>query len=480
MTLVQKRLATLGILVAVALSGAAMVVWQQDRTKIEELEARKANLILDMQSPTRVKELKLRRGEETITMKRMAETGELAWQIASPIPALADGQTVDAMLQHLADLESVQEVGEKAEDGSVIAPKDRNIFGLEPSRLSIEMTIEGKPATLLMGKKSSFDGNIYVGVAGSPAVWTVDGALEYQLDKNLFQWREKRLALFEGDKATKISVNLGGHLAYSLEKRDDDWWITHPAEFLAEASQINGIIAAMGSLRAKEFVVETGVAHHASDFGLENPAAGVSLEFAEGENPVEFHLGFIGEGADEAYFATLAAPSPIIRLPDNQALRKLAVKLDVLRDKRVSKFDREEVHQIRLVSGDVSMRFAKSRDAKLERDTWAMTSPETFRAQDSRLVGILYKLWAMKAKVIQVEEASDADRREYQLDKPSLSIELLDKGGAAIVSFAFGKVNGDAQFVSASNSKRIDMIESSLAEEISTKPQDYKEDESEG
>ncbi len=103
-----------------------------------------------------------------------------------------------------------------------------------------------------------------------------------------------------------------------------------------------------------------------------------------------------------------------------------------------------------MASNDLLLRFSKRFDADKGRDSWIMTEPRQADAKDSELFALLYKLWSLRAEVIEVEEASDAELAKRGLSPPKIRAELFDEEGSSLVELRFGEVAGEYRYVTSS------------------------------
>lgn len=346
------------------------------------------------------------------------------------------------------------------------------LFGLEPPRFTVTLTTAtGDVAVLLVGKKNAFDGSIYVKRDNSPDVIQVDGALEYQVDKDLYQLRDKRLLAFDEGEVARLTVHPADGPSYTVERRGEDFSILGTSPMPADRAQVTGMISALANVRAKEFVSEKATAEDLEKFALGRPAVRVGVHI--GDEVHELLLGRQQVGNDSVYYAARAGgETPILQLSSDWVFKKLNVSLDAILDKHVLRFDRDAVRTLKLTRGETALVFERARNAEDTRDEWTMLQPEPGEVDDATLAGILYRLWSMKAKTVIKEQATDEDLVSAGLGSPEIAIELGGADGAPLGVMRFtAELNGERL---ATSGRRIGLIDASAVSDLSFEPGDYR------
>jgi len=472
MTLIRRRLlglvATLGV---AAVAGG--VVWWQGRsletTQKDEAAQARVLRVADAKAVKRV-ELTTPAGRFTLVREGTAQ-GASAWSLEAPVRAGADGMAVDGLVNELVELKRTATLGDK--DPKIVA--DKALFGLAPPRFTVTLAAgDGPGETLLAGKKNSYDGSLYVQRQGESTVLLVPGALEYQLDKDLFKLRDKRVVAFESGDVLGLDVSVDGKPAYALERAGaDDWKLTAPRPVAADSVAVQGILSALSSASASRFVTEQAKPADLAAVGLAKPRATVTLRLRQGL-PRTVLLSEVTDAAAKKYYAALAGPSPVLELSSNWVLDKLVVDADTLRDKHTLPFVRDDVAALTLQGGDKTLAFARKVDGGAEH--WSLTAPEAAKAQDATLAGLLYRLWNLKAKRIVAEKVAPADLAKFGLDKPALRVTLTRTDGKPLGTFLFGKIEGDEQYALAEGHERVDLVDAAVAKDMPLDPASYKEE----
>jgi hypothetical protein len=480
MTLIQRRLTGLGVFVLVGGLGALLVLWQVRRSDSQSQEKNAAQKILRLDKVDSVRSIVLVTPTARFVLVRQAPTGETAWKLTSPIETLAEKSGVDGLLGQLSELRRSREVGEAQDDGRVIPPADLKLFELAPPRFTVAITTDdGVTEELHVGKKSSFDGSVFVTVEGKAEVSVVPGALEYQVDKDLFKLREKRLVIFEANDATRLVVTHVDAAAkkpqsYVVKRSGEDWLFEAPRLMPADPTQLSGILSALAGARAKSFVSERATAQELKRFRLDLPTAKVEVTTKE-EAPLVLLFSEVKTGDSTTYYATRGVDQPILELSSEWPFKKAVSNVDDLRDKRVLKMDRDAVRKLTLTKGETKLSFERRRDTDKDRDTWTMTEPFVRPVSDATLTGLIYNLGNLRGEHVLSWEATDSEWAEAGLDKPELQIAVGRDGDERMTTLLVAGIRDGGRIAASTQSRRIDLVDAARIADISFNPDDYKD-----
>lgn len=498
MTLVKKRLLSFGALVLAGCALGYVAVMQSDHLDEKAKADKTKTQLFNIADAGSIRVLRLTTPKGRIVVERDESAKGEVWMVTEPIRTRADSVAVNGIVEQLAQLQHtvvVQTDSVRSNEGPAkpavasVAKNTENaggnneelaVFGLAPARFTVTLVEKsGHESTLEVGKRSSFDGSLFVRRDRASNVLVVPGSLEYQLDKELFDLRDKRLVSFEPNEVTKLSVKSEGKATYTVVKEGERYKLSEPIAVAADNETVSMLLSALTTSNAKNFVAEKTTADEMRRFGLERPQLDLAIELSVG-SPLRLLIGEVrngdGDKAVRTYYATLAGGAgPVVELSSNWLVEKVAVSADSLRDKRVLPFEREQVARLVLRKGETSLTFERKNDG--DNHSWAITKPAAAKVQDAALTGIIYRLAKLKAKRIHSEVATASDKQAKKLDNPALVVELFATNGTAIGSLSFGATEGDEQFASGSPGDRIDVVEKSFADEISLDPASYKETE---
>lgn len=455
--------------------GIGFALWQDTRITEQRQAEEAANKLLPLEDLDAVTRLNLFVGDRTFTLEKQGTSEGSHWVITAPVHTPAEDSTINAMVRHFVELKHKATVDQGSQEGR--AELDLALFGLQPPRFKVVLTDpQGTSHGLLVGKRNSFDGSIYVQQEGSNSVHLVAGSIEYQVDKTLFQLRDRRLLAFGADGVNKLQVRLGSSNGYTLERRDQALWLTEPKKWLADSTAGDGVISALGSIRAKAFVSEAATGEEMAKYHLEKPAVLATAHLTASGEPVEIRLGREQGSDDSPLFATLGVGAPILEVTNTAILRTVVTGASDLRDKHVLRFERSDVAQLSIEKGDHKLSLEKRPQENNE--TWFLTAPKVTKAMDSEVSGLLYRLWSLEAtRVAHDAPTSPQDVAAMGLDSPGQTVELFDREGESLGALLFGFTDGDQQYVKTRDSGRVDRVPKTVAEEISVDISDYQDAE---
>jgi len=248
--------------------------------------------------------------EEAVTV-RLERDGDV-WHVTSPVEAEADQNAVRTALEKLSELEVT----------GVAATNSDNHDRLEVSEAKgIRVVVhgaEGEVANMFVG---AYRGrSTMVRLEGSDVVATVAGSIKYAFNKELKDWRNRRVVDEEPSRVRQIHfASANGEFRFA-RNAEDEWEQRPVGEEEPEpierfgSSKVQSIVSSVARMRATSFA-EAGV--DAASAGLTEPSGTLTLFLAsedeeaapepEGEEPESGEPE--GETAD-----TAAPPAPMERI----------------------------------------------------------------------------------------------------------------------------------------------------------------------
>lgn len=426
-------------------------------------------------------ELRLRGPQGTLTLRRVApdpnasadttahELGDGAWQLwpaedATPVPA--DASTVRATLQATCEL---------AQLGNALAlPADANLadFGLNPPRHTLQLRDANDAAqTLEAGNKSPFDGSLYVRRGAQDAVRRVDGAFAFQLERDAFALRDKRLLRLEPRALQSVRLEPGAHqdagtkiAPFTLTRTPEGQLLAaRGRQELADPAAAQGLLAAVAQLQAQRFVADAPDAAARARFGLTRPHLLVHVGGPAGVSvPVRF--GRLTLGGEVHHFVQAGAEtSPIAELPSAWVVEKLERGADELRDMRVLALEPDAVGSFTVTDGHGAaartLRFARHGDPDVPMGRQAFVAevrpgvaqagananaPAAPGAQPvhnldvQRVATTLNRLCALRADRFDDAPADAARRRSAGVEPPAVQLVFEGADGETLATLALG------------------------------------------
>ena len=200
---------------------------------------------------------------ELATKKQNIEFGrnKQEWQIVKPKPLRADNFQVEEIVRKLRDTKM------EASSTDADAKKSATAFASGTPVASAKVTDTASTQELQIRKNKD---DYYAKSTAVPGIYKVSSDLGKELDKNLDDFRNKKLFDFGYDDPSKVEVHDGAK-AYFLTKGGQDWWSADSKKM--ESSSVQALVDKIRELSASKFV----------DSGFTEPAIEVSVTSNDGK-----------------------------------------------------------------------------------------------------------------------------------------------------------------------------------------------------
>ncbi len=235
---------------------------------------------------------------------RLEPDGE-EFRIVEPLDAGADRDAVEGLLSSL-ELARVER--------RIEAPEDLAPYGLDPPRATVTAILapSGEERALAIGGTHPIGGSVYVLLPESGDVGVVSSAIGDAADRDLFALRDKSLLTIDPWKATSVRIERGTG-SVLLEKPATGWRMLEPIPAPADGPTVTDLLGAVDRLRATEFVAESPSAQDLRRFGLDPPAARVSVmqNGWEEERTISF-----GAAVGDDRYVRRGAGGAVVKVPD--------------------------------------------------------------------------------------------------------------------------------------------------------------------
>jgi len=251
-------------------------------------------------------------GKDPFVLEKRGED----WHLAKPIEERADKSTASSVLSTLRNVRA-----ESFEQERVAALADH---GLDQPALHAVVEVQGQEGPVELWVAAPPEGTEDVAKVtllasagvGQP-VAKVKGHVVKNVDKSLFDLRDKQLLRFERKAVRRIKVTRGESF-YIVEGEGDpvEWQLAAPKQGAVKKHKVSSLLSSLSYLKAKEFADEAPGA--LAPFGLEKPERQVEL-FGEENKPLATLL--VGQAEGEFYFAKGAAQQRVSKIDKKAADR---------------------------------------------------------------------------------------------------------------------------------------------------------------
>jgi hypothetical protein len=200
---------------------------------------------------------------ELVTKKQDIEFGrnKQEWQIIKPKPLRADNFQVEEIVRKLRDAKM------DASSTDAEAKKALAAFASATQVATAKVTDTASTQELQVRKNKD---DYYAKSTTVSGIYKVSSDLGKELDKNLDDFRNKKLFDFGYDDPGKVEVHDGAK-AYFLTKGGQDWWSADSKKM--ESSSVQALVDKIRELSASKFV----------DSGFNSPAIEVSVTSNDGK-----------------------------------------------------------------------------------------------------------------------------------------------------------------------------------------------------
>ncbi len=467
MAMTQRTRSLVNLLVLAALTAAAGLFAyygvHQKQEKEKAAKELKAKLFPDLEKAKLTQLTVTAKGQTTV----LAYTKQPeAWNLVSPVNALADKAVVDALVEKLVSLQSKAVVAEKC--------TELDKYGLgKPSMKLVAKTEDGKEHVLRTGDENSFDNSMYAATADSTDVLQLEGGFKWALEKDTFDLRDKRVVPVGEGEVAGLEVTLDG-VRWAVNKADGQWKVTTPYLDAADEQTVNRLVGAVRNLRALRFETDTASAEQVAAFGLATPRLDGVVTLTSGTK-VGFSFSQAELGGSKKTFGRRREATFIAEVPES-VFTDLTVKPADLRDKTLVAFEKNQVAKATFGIGTEAFTLERT---KVEGDAgpgedWTITAPTPGNVRKWKMSSVLWGLSSLKAKSIVEDQATDL--AQYGLDKPTRTVVLFGQDGKELASVAFGKDNAEGNvFARNTATQRVLEIEKARMGELPASRADLEE-----
>lgn len=379
-------------------------------------------------------------GEAPLHYEFLKKDGQ--WKMTSPVSA----KTTDKVEEMVSAVSHLRVAKWEADAGDRLAA-----YGLDPSSLTLEITVEQKVPVETTEKpddKDSAEDNpdkpqptetktethtyvlhvsdrspieedtkTFLCVGDETMVATVMKTTVEKLKPVMDEWRDMRITTADVDTASRITIDVGGEAA-AFTKGKGGTWKFESGGGNVEPSQITELLAALKSLKAVAFV-ETNAAE-LNRFGLAQPRATVTVAVPGLESPLRIAVGKYTDAKAKrlVYLRKNDAPSIAkVRTRDVDALLKKPL---LYHDHTIFKFDSDAVTSVQLTrtsptNDDPSIAVTFERKG----NTWKMTQPVEDDADPSKLDELIDALSKLRARAVV---ASSDEKTAFGLHAPVIKV----------------------------------------------------------
>jgi hypothetical protein len=270
---------------------------------------------------------------------------------------------------------------------------------------------------------------------------------------------EKVFAGVESGQINEVRITAGGETTV-LVKKDAGWQLTEPAATDADPTEASSLATNIASMEQTRVVDEN--AADLAPYGLAQPR--ITLAFkGEGGKSGEVHLGDKTPTQGDLY--AVKPGDKRVFLVSSYLETTFDKKPFDLRDKRVVKFERDQVDALEV---------ARGRDAiKLSRtgSDWKVDQPVAGRADYAAVEGLLTRMSTAGMASIVADGADDL--KQYGLDAPDMRITLGAGSSQAVLEIG-GTSESGQRYARDKARSMVFTLDTTLADDLTKSFDDYR------
>ena len=352
------------------------------------------------------------------------------WELVdSPAPKFkADVDEVKSFIQPWPNL--------RAKKYAAYGPKiDWSAYGLDKPTATITVSVAGKDekdkstehTLTLGGEVKDSPGSRYARLDRQDAVVVLDAADAKEVKRTHLDFIHRNLLTHDFDAVKSIHRAMNGN-EMEIAKQDDAWKILKPVSQPADAKHVEAILEKTFRLRAERIA-----AYPAKDlgaFGLDKPAAVVTLRLGDPKEKPASHLLKVGKVADEKSgerFALVDGGDKVVVL-SGELSRHLTSPDVHFRDHNLTPFTSAD--KVVLERGNRKVTFRKIDGV------WKMIEPTAADAEDAELDEFVRSIARFRADEIVAEKPGKLET--YGLAKPQ-AVWRFSAGDKEVAALSVGK-----------------------------------------
>lgn len=310
----RYRSTLLYLLAAVVL--VAFYLYETRKEEKEQTVKEEAKVIFPVKL-SQLQILELKREDGTIQLEKTSVDAD--WVLVSPIHAPTDRMTLSRLERTLAELKVERLISESA-----AALSD---FGLDRPSLVLSLKGEKEGETLSIGAQSPLGASFYASVGKNRKVFLLSGSQRQELDKSLYDLRDKKLLSLEMGRITDVMIERK-QIRWHLHKKEDRWCLEGDEGLRVDQKKVEVFLRPI--LWADAVSFESESAEDVKAYGLHVPAARIAL--SDGAKTEEIVFGDLVKDAREASFYAMVRGKPQIVTVRKRLLADIPAEKETLRE----------------------------------------------------------------------------------------------------------------------------------------------------
>ena len=428
--------------------GAFVYFYEIEGGKKREEAAEEAKKLFQFEKEE-VNSISLVRGDGSIILKK--ENG--GWKLVAPIEAKTDEAAVEGLVSELSSTQV-----ERSLEPHLVDWKD---YGLEDPNLKIALGLkDGRSLDLELGDKDFNQSSVFGRMPHQAKVLVLPTLLHTTVDKELFDFRDKAVLDFDREQVREVRVR-SGRKTYRLQKEGEDWSIREPIQARADRSEIRSLLSDLEFARVEEFL-ERG-AGGLKTYGLIAPSSRVDLYL--GDNRARKTL-LVGKQVGAQFYAKDDSAGDVFKIKED-LVQKLELDLSKLRDRKMARFERDEVKRVEVRLPDREFQFARDSE-----DQWRLRSPAGHEEKSVLEYKLFWPLEDLEGK--EIVDRANLDDPRYGFSEPSAQVKVVRKDDR-VIEVVLGKTEDEVVFGKANADPTLYKVDKKVLGDLAFKVEDLLE-----
>lgn len=331
------------------------------------------------------------------------------WMITQPLRARADAGAVERILYGLHGLDRGEVITGADMKARGLRAED---YGLTRPRYVIGLGDGPRRQTLRVGRDAPLGGSVYIREEGREDILVVSRGLLDLLPASASDLRDRSLLPGAPEQVQQLEIWRQDGFIQIARVEHGKWMILQPVAARASTGAVQNYLEQLFLLRMAEFLPDEVA--DAAAYGFDDPGLKISVALGGGEGEATVLFGDSTDRGGPRRYA-LAQPGDSAGLLETAQIEPLNVRLDDLRDRKLTTLDARDVTHIVIEKGESKLEFRR------EADSWSLIEPRRWKADDERILEFL-AVWT--APVIQNFLPAPTNRAAAGLEPPAVIIRL--------------------------------------------------------
>lgn len=307
------------------------------------------------------------------------------WRLTAPVAARADSAAVDRLLSALADMKRSEVI--TAQDRTQRNAKLAD-YGLDPARWNIGLDLDGRKQTVLFGRNAPVGDALYIKDGDRDDVVATEATVTNSFPTNAVALRDRALVAGSSFDVKRLDLRGGGRLIQLVKNEKGDWQLQQPIVARADRAAVQGVLDALFDWKIAEFSADS-VADFAT-YGIDENALKVTVNAGDKNHEQTLLVGKpAGTNSAQVYAAT--PPEKSVYAVSTDALAKVNIKINDLRDRRLITLSSYDVAGFRVQQGEQKLELKKDVSGE-----WSIVQPRPAKADGARVQDFLTQITGVK------------------------------------------------------------------------------------